>query len=201
MSVSSKCSGCEVLEPRRVHLERRVIDEHVQPAKFLNSLGDRLIAELLVRDIAGDENAFSPFGFDLFFRYLRVVMFIEVCDGDIRAFPGKQNGHGPADAGITAGNERNLVLQFPGPQVKRCVVQGRRIKPCLASRLALMLPRKRWGRVGAGTRLHGLSLLQVWDDSCQPLPPVPGFFADGAVRWLPSSKQFLLSASNPPSQH
>ena len=165
MSVSSKCCGCQVFEPRRVHLERGVVHQHVQPAQFLNRPGDRPVAELLIRDIAGNENAFSPFGFDLFFRHLRVVMFIEVGDRDIGAFPGKQNRHGTADAGITAGNQRNLVLQFPGPQVKRCVVQGRRIEFGLAVPACSDAAGEKAARGRRGHPPAWPSAAQAWDDS------------------------------------
>ena len=66
-------------------------------------------------------------------------MFIEVGHRDVSAFPGKQNGHGTADAGITAGNERNLVLKFAGPDVKRSVIKGGRIKFGFRTWLALVL--------------------------------------------------------------
>src|SRR3546814_2410508 len=64
-----------------------VVDEHVDPAETVDDLADRLFAERRVADIACDGDGIPPFVPDDSGGLFRIVMFAQIEDGDVGAFP------------------------------------------------------------------------------------------------------------------
>src|SRR3546814_2156345 len=75
-----------------------VVDEHVDPAETVDDLADRLFAERRVADIACDGDGIPPFVPDDSGGLFRIVMFAQIEDGDVGAFPREERRHCPADA-------------------------------------------------------------------------------------------------------
>jgi hypothetical protein len=44
-------------------------------------------------------------------------VFVQVNNGDVRAFLGEGDGHGAADPAVTAGNDCDFILQFSAAAV------------------------------------------------------------------------------------
>ena len=128
MSVSSKCLAVRSSNRDVWTWKAALLTSTSSCPNSLTVRATALSQNFWLGDIAGDEQASSAFGFDLLLGEPRVVMFVQIGDGDIRAFAREENGHGPADAGIAAGDQRDLVLQFLRTEVKRCIVQRRRIE-------------------------------------------------------------------------
>src|SRR5947209_600018 len=103
----------EVLKARDVHLEGGVVHEDVELAEFAHRARHYVLAELAVTDVPGDEQTAAALLLDSLLGDLRVALLgTEIGDGDIGALAGKQHGNRAADAGIAAGNDRDLVLQL-----------------------------------------------------------------------------------------
>jgi hypothetical protein len=88
-------------------------------------------------------------------RSLRLLgVFIQVDDGDIRAFSGVKDGNRPANPAIAACDERDFSLKLLGPLVSRS-----RCGPHLALKAGLgMMLRGKFSRIFARARLHSLGL-------------------------------------------
>jgi hypothetical protein len=67
-------------------------------------------------------------------------VLVQVQDCDVRALACKEHGHGAADAGIPAGDQRHLALELATAAVRRGLVPRRRIEPCLQARFGEVLP-------------------------------------------------------------
>ena len=80
-------------------------------------------------------------------------MLVQISDGHIRAFAREENGNGAPNAGIAARDQRDLILQFFRTEVKRCIVERRRVERRFGPRLALMLSGERRGRDTSGLPL------------------------------------------------
>src|SRR5207249_973775 len=77
-------------------------------------------------------------------RLVGVLLFLgQVDDGDVGTLPGEQDGDGPADAGVAAGDEGGLALELAGAGVQRCLVAGPRLHLVLVARGRLRLRRHR----------------------------------------------------------
>ena len=68
-----------------------------------------------VGDVARQQEAARALGLDRLARRLGVVVLVEIDDRDVGAFARVQDGDGAADAGIAAGDERDLARSFPEP--------------------------------------------------------------------------------------
>ncbi len=151
----------EVLEARDVLLERRVVDQDVELAEFLDGAPDHIGADPALADVAGDGEAAPPLVLDRPLGHRRVLVLVEIEDGDIGALAGEQHRHRPADAGIAAGDDRHRILQLARALVVGRVVHRRRVELGLAAGLRQMLLRE--GRLGVAPRprLHrALALLR-----------------------------------------
>src|SRR5512147_547849 len=91
-----------------------VVDEYVDAAEAINHLLDRLTAELLVADVAGDGQAGAPFVADQFRRAARVLRLVEIEDGDVRALAREQDRDSLADAAVATRHDSC----FPGQSVR-----------------------------------------------------------------------------------
>ena len=108
----------DVLDRFLVLLIGGVVDEDIQPAKHFDRAVDGLGAEFRILHIAGDQQRAASFIDDGLLRHFCVRFFDrQVHDCDVGAFARKQDGNGPSDAGIAAGDERRLPAEFVGPAV------------------------------------------------------------------------------------
>src|ERR1700682_4695922 len=87
---------------------------------------------------------------------MRVLVFAQVSNRDIRAFARKEDRNGPTDTGIAARDERDLFIKLARTQVKRSIVQGRRIEIGLRAGLAPVLLWEGRSGIFPGASLHGL---------------------------------------------
>src|SRR6185503_13962324 len=128
------------LERFLVFLERRVIHQDVEPAERLERPLDRFGAEFRITDVAGNEQAATSLELHRGLGLQRVVLlFREIDDRHIGAFPREQHGDRAPDARITTGNERDLVLQLAGRVVMGRLVARLRNYPLFDAGALLML--------------------------------------------------------------
>lgn len=80
-------------------------DEDVEFSELFDRFGNRILAELLVTDIATDEQRLCALGFDQFLRLLGIARLVAVDDGDVRALSGVEDGGCPSDPGIPTGDK------------------------------------------------------------------------------------------------
>lgn len=133
--------------PWAVVLERGVVDQHVELAELVDAALHGVAAELRLPHVAGDRDGAPPFGLDRFDGGPRVLGLLgEVHDRDVGAFAREQDGDGAADAGIPAGDQRDVVLQLAGA----AVVRRRELRPRLHRVLAA-----RWCEPLRGERRFG----------------------------------------------
>ena len=78
-----------------------------------------------------------------------IALLVEKADRDIRAFPGKGQGYGAADAAVAPGDQRHLVLQAAVAPVAALAVIGARAQLLLLAGVLLLL----LGEVRSGTGL------------------------------------------------
>ncbi|MNY26613.1 hypothetical protein D3C86_1604720 [compost metagenome] len=93
------------------HLERGVVDQHIDPAEAFDRLVHQGLAVRFLRQVAGQQQALPAGLLDPARGFLRVFMFVEVGHHDIRAFTGEGNGDGATDAAVGAGDQGDLALQ------------------------------------------------------------------------------------------
>src|SRR5438874_7850765 len=90
----------------------RVVHEDVELAEF----GDRLLhhvpANRFLSDIARKLEASAAFLIDSTRGLFSVAMLVEIGDGNVSAFAGKDDGHRASDAAVAARDERNFAVQF-----------------------------------------------------------------------------------------
>ena len=132
----------DVLDACRVLLEGGVVDEHVEAAEGLYRLGDGAVAELRVLDVAGDEQAAPAFGLDAHIRLLGVAVRLQIDDRNVGAFAREEDGDGPADAGIAAGDDGRKALELATAAVVGRHELRRELQVGFAARLGLVLRRQ-----------------------------------------------------------
>src|SRR5688500_13898967 len=89
-----------------------VVDQNVEPAKCFNRLFNCLLAKGFFANIAGNQQAATPFLFDLPLGFFSVIVFIQVHNHTISTFFGVHNRYSSANAAIATSNKRNFVAQF-----------------------------------------------------------------------------------------
>jgi len=131
------------------HLVRGIVDEDVDAAKTLDGLVDEGLALGLLRDVPGQQQALAPGLFDPACGFLRVFVFIEVGNRDVRAFTGEGDGDGATDTTVGTGDQCDLALQAPRAFIALFASIGVRVHLLLAAgdRLGLF-PEGRFGIVG-----------------------------------------------------
>jgi hypothetical protein len=138
-------------------LERGVVNENVKLAEFGHGALDDPLAVLLVSDVAGDEHDAAA-GLLNPARGLAGVVFLlgQVGDQDIGAFAREGNGHGAADAGIAAGDDRGATLELATTFVRLLAVVGLGRHLCrMPGRLLLLLGLRRCRAGVPGVLCHG----------------------------------------------
>jgi hypothetical protein len=84
-------------------------------------------------EVAGEAQRFAALLLDGVHRHVRVVVFLEVGDGNLGALAREQHRGRPADAAVAAGHQRDLAFQPPGAGIARLPV-GQRIELALVPR-------------------------------------------------------------------
>ena len=72
------------------------------------------------------QDAAAAFCLDGRLRRLGILIFGEIGDGDVRALSREQHGDRPADAGIAAGDQRNLAVELLRAQIEGRIIHWRR---------------------------------------------------------------------------
>jgi len=94
-------------------LLRGVVDKDVDGAKSVDVLPDRLLTELVVHQIAGDEQTLPAFLFNHGLSFVRVLLFLwQVHDGDIRPLASIEDGDRTTNSGAAKVRERNEASGF-----------------------------------------------------------------------------------------
>src|ERR1051325_11020437 len=96
-----------------------IVDQDVDASELVDGLTHRALAKLLVAEISGNGDCAAAFGFDDLLGPGRIVMLTKIKDGDIGALAREQRRHGPADAAVGAGDQRDLALQPSGTRIAR----------------------------------------------------------------------------------
>lgn len=93
------------------HLERRVVDQHINPAEPFDRLVHQGLAVCFLRQVTGQQQALTAGLFDPTCGFLGVFMFVEVSNGNIGAFTGEGDRHGATDATVGTGDQGDLAFQ------------------------------------------------------------------------------------------
>ncbi len=97
------------------HLVGGVVHEDVDLAERFYGGGDDVPAVLGIGDVAADEDGFAARLLDEPGRVLGVAVLVEVGDEHVSAFAGESDGHRPADAAVTAGDDAALPASRSWP--------------------------------------------------------------------------------------
>ena len=107
-----------------VLLEGGVIDQDIEPPEAIVRLLGRIAAEGGVAHVAAQQQAALAFRFDIAFGVVRVLVFVQIDDGDVRAFARIQHRDRAADAGIAAGDQGHHACQLAAAGVVGCQKLG-----------------------------------------------------------------------------
>src|ERR1051326_2618654 len=102
----------EVLGARGMQLKGSIIDEDVEFFERTDSFADRVFAKRTLCDIAGNQEASSPFCLDGALCRCRIGILVKIDDSDIGALARKKHGDRAANAAIAARNKRDLVTKL-----------------------------------------------------------------------------------------
>src|SRR6478609_5489110 len=80
-----------------------VVDEDIEPAPARDGLRHGIPAEILLADIAGDEQRLAAFGLDEPPGFFGVLVLFLVDDRHLRTLAREKDGAGAADAAVPAG--------------------------------------------------------------------------------------------------
>jgi hypothetical protein len=89
-----------------------IVNEDVVATKAVPDVSQGFGAKRLVGYVAGQEHRVAVLGSDEFLSEFGVVMFVEIKNGNLCAFPGKGNCRRPPDTTVTAGNKGNFSRQL-----------------------------------------------------------------------------------------
>ncbi len=127
-----------------IHLERGVVDQHIDTAKFSHRLAHDVFALLLLGQITRQQQTLPASFFDPALGFFRVFMLVQVRDCNLRAFSCKGYGDSATDAAIGTGDPCNLALQVPGALVAFFAAIRIRVHLTLQPWNLLRLTGKRW---------------------------------------------------------
>jgi hypothetical protein len=105
----------DLIEALVGHLIGGIAGQRVDTAEFFDDPVNHRSAVRRVGEIPGCQHASAPGLLDDPRNLLRVLVFVEVGDEDVRALPGEGDRDGATDAAVTAGDDRSLVGQLGTP--------------------------------------------------------------------------------------
>lgn len=101
-------------------LSCRVADEDVEPAQFAHRVGNQLLTEILVADVARQRYGFASRLTNQRKHFVGIRFLLrQIANRDVGAFSREGDCGRAADAGITAGDQR-----FPSDEPLRAAVAG-----------------------------------------------------------------------------
>jgi len=95
-----------------VLLEGRIVNEDVDPAKCRQGLLDGTGTKAGLCHVSRDQNAASALRFDAALGLLRILVLVEVDNGNVRPFAGVDHGNGAPDAGVASRDDGRHVLKL-----------------------------------------------------------------------------------------
>src|SRR5690606_32162621 len=119
----------------------RVVDQDVDPPPFSGHLLHHVLAEAFVGDVPCEGNHFAAGLADFLFGLARILMGVEVEQGDLGALPGEMHHDRPTDTAVCAGDHGNFALQFAAGPVLIGNEHRLRMHLLFGTRLFLLL---RW---------------------------------------------------------
>src|SRR6218665_3495729 len=96
-----------------------IVDQDVDLAERAERLCDDPLRSILFSDIASDGDRLAAFGLDDALRLGCIVIFAQIGDRDVGAFPGIESRHRPADPAVSTGYDRDLAREAIGSLVAR----------------------------------------------------------------------------------
>src|SRR5438477_42096 len=137
-------------------LIRRVVNEYVELSVFVDDACYGALAEFRVAHVARNQQTTLSFRLDCLTRLLGITLLLgKIHDADVRAFARVEHGHGAADSGVAAGNERDATTELSRTAIRRRVILRSRPNLGFDSRLCLVLRGKgRFRSSGLLARFH-----------------------------------------------
>src|SRR5690606_21739327 len=129
----------EVLEPVDDVLLGGVVDEDVEAAERFDGLRDRVVADRGRADVACDEERVPAFRLHLSSRTLRVIVLVEVDDGDVGALLREVHRDCAANTAVSATDQGYLAAQLAGRPVRFALVTRRRFEFTFDTRLPVLM--------------------------------------------------------------
>ena len=120
-------------------LDSGVVHQHIQLAELVEGLLHGIPAELLVGDIAGDQQAAALVLLHQRFGLFGISVLIEIQDRHVRAFLGKGDRHGATDPAVATGDQGHLALQLAAAALGIVLCPGTRLELILHARLLLLV--------------------------------------------------------------
>ena len=124
-------------------LEGGIVDQNVDLTVLLLRARDGLAAKLGIAYVAAKQKTEPALRFDVFGRVLRIFFFAEIDDSHVGAFAREQHGYGAPDAGVAAGDQRDLALQLVAAEIGRREEARLRIEFAFGTGFVLVL-RRQW---------------------------------------------------------
>ena len=144
-----------VLDRLKARLMRGVVDQYVDPTEGLDRPLDNGAAMRRIADIAGDQQRLAARLLNQSLRLGGVLILGQIGNDHIRAFAGKGDGDGAADAAVRASDDRFLIGQLAMADIAVFAMIGARIHRLGLTGHVLLLFGLWWG----GAFVHGPSLL------------------------------------------
>ena len=120
-------------------LKRRVVHQNVELAEFSHGFFHHLAAQRRILHIAGHQQATPAFGFDAALCLFGIDMLIEVKNGHISAFSGKQHRHCPANARVATSDQCSQAFKLAASFVAFGHELGRQLHVGFESRFLQVL--------------------------------------------------------------
>src|ERR1041384_7573387 len=89
-----------------------VVDNDIQLAELLYSLGDSFSTKLFLTEVAFNQQAFAALFFDQTLGFVRILLFFEVNHGNVSAFLSECDGNRATDPTVAASNDCHFVSQL-----------------------------------------------------------------------------------------
>jgi hypothetical protein len=120
-------------------LDSGIVDDDVETTKFGDRLCNHITAELLIADVARQEQTTPTGGLDEVLRFLGILVLIQVHDRNIGTFLGKHHRDRAPNPAVATRDDGHLVAQLTGWLVISSLRLGPRRHQVLPAGLFLLL--------------------------------------------------------------
>ena len=100
-----------------------IVHKNIHSTESVHGFKCNALAKAGLGDIAGKPERPSSQGSNPTDCKLRVLMLVQIDNADVSALLGEQDGHGPADAAVTAGDNRYFAFKLSASVVFRIFIQ------------------------------------------------------------------------------